>query len=154
MTTATIIDHIMDVMEGSFEPAFREAWNRRQITDALAMPTTHAILIDPEGKSVKDTTSTAAGFVLTRAAAGEEELLLIAVLPEYRGRGLAQRLIEQLFDAAKTRDSERIYLEMRRGNTAIHLYRKLGFKPIGERRNYYRMENGERIDAITFGRSI
>jgi ribosomal-protein-alanine N-acetyltransferase len=63
-------------------------------------------------------------------------------------------LIRLLFEAARSRGIRRIYLEMRRGNPALHLYRKLGFEPIGERPNYYRTANGERIDAITFGRSI
>jgi ribosomal-protein-alanine N-acetyltransferase len=47
-----------------------------------------------------------------------------------------------------------MFLEMRRGNPAINLYQKVGFEPIGERPNYYRLANGERADAITFGRSI
>jgi ribosomal-protein-alanine N-acetyltransferase len=63
-------------------------------------------------------------------------------------------LIEHLFLMARARAITRVYLEMRRGNPAYNLYRKLGFEPIGERRKYYRMANGERIDAITFGRSI
>lgn len=148
------IDHIMEVMEAAFDPAYGEAWNRRQITDALAMPSTHALIVDTEGRLIETGPARPAGFILTRAAPGEEELLLIAVIPEYRERGLGKLLIEKLFEAASTRGSDRIYLEMRRGNPAVHLYSKLGFEPIGERRNYYRMTNGERVDAITFGRSI
>lgn len=148
------IDHIMEVMEAAFDPAYGEAWNRRQITDALSMPSTHAMIVDVDGKVMGNGTSEPAGFVLTRAAPGEEELLLIAVMPHLRSRGLGKILIEKLFEAASERGSERIFLEMRRGNPAYHLYRKLGFEPIGERPNYYRLSNGERVDAITFGRSI
>lgn len=152
------IDHIMAVMEAAFDPAYGEAWNRGQINDALALSNTHALLVDRDGAIVDESGEPngagVAGFVLTRAAPGEEELLLIAVHPDCRGRGLAQTLINQLFAKASERGSERIFLEMRRGNPAVHLYRKVGFKPIGERPNYYRLQNGERIDAITFGRSI
>lgn len=151
---ADTVDRIMTVMEAAFDPAYGEAWNRRQVADALATPNTHAIVIDPDGHPIKHEPGIPAGFVLTRAAPGEEELLLIAVIPGYRAQGLGRVLIEQLFEAARARGSERIFLEMRRGNPAIHLYRKTGFEPIGERRNYYRMANGERIDAITFGRVI
>lgn len=152
---ALLLDGIMQVMEGAFDPAYREAWNRRQVNDALAMPSTHALLIDADGAPARDGRGAApAGFVLSRHAAGEEELLLIAVLPEYRMRGLGQVLIDRLFEAAATRGASRIFLEMRKGNPAIHLYRKVGFEPVGERPNYYRMNDGTRIDAITFARSL
>ena len=154
ITTDDIIDQIMLVMEDAFDPAYGEAWNRRQITDALVMPTTHALLVDPDGLADVQAASEPAGFVLSRAAQGEEELLLIAVRPQFRSRGLGLVLIEKLFEAARQRSSERIFLEMRRGNPAETLYRKVGFKPIGERPNYYRMLDGSRVDAITFGCAI
>lgn len=153
-----LLDRIMAVMEAAFDPAYGEAWNRRQVADALTMPSTHALVVDTNGMLVPPgigpAQATAAGFVLTRHVLDEEELLLIAVSPEMRRHGIGTALIEQLFDAARARGTARVFLEMRRGNPAIHLYRKFGFEPIGERRNYYRMANGERIDAITFARSI
>lgn len=150
-----LVDAIMQVMDAAFDPTYGEAWNRRQVADALAMPNTHALIIDREGAPVEGSNGRApAGFVLTRNGADEEELLLIAVAPEYRGSGLGKALIELLFAAARSRATNRIFLEMRRGNPAEHLYRKSGFEPIGERPNYYRTSDGSRIDAITFGRSI
>ena len=158
------VDRIMQVMEAAFDPTYGEAWNRQQITDALAMPTTRALLVDADGARISGETAhhdsntqaaqTAAGFVLTRKAADEEELLLIAVTPQFRRRGLGEILIQHLFDRARSEGTANIFLEMRRGNPAIHLYEKVGFKPIGERRNYYRLTTGERVDAITFGCTI
>lgn len=153
------IARIMAVMEKAFDPAFGEAWNVRQITDALSMPSTRGLVIDAngtiiDGDSPEDAALPAAGFVLTRQAADEEELLLIAVTPDFRRRGLGESLIQKLFVSARSRGTTRIFLEMRRGNPAIHLYEKVGFKPIGARPNYYRLTNGERVDAITFGCSI
>ncbi|WP_197426271.1 GNAT family N-acetyltransferase [Erythrobacter sp. CCH5-A1] len=146
----------MAVMEAAFDPAYGEAWNRRQVADALAMPSTHALVVDAVGALIPDGPGEAApaGFVLTRHVLDEEELLLIAVMPGARRRGVGAALIEHLFAIARTRGTARVFLEMRRGNPAIHLYHKFGFEPIGERRNYYRMASGERIDAITFARSI
>ena len=156
---APLIARIMQVMEAAFDPTYGEAWNVRQITDALAMPSTRALVVDCEGQTIADDSAqsgaaTPAGFVLTRKAADEEELLLIAVSPEFRRRGIGEALIQQLFKRAKNEGICRIFLEMRRGNPAIHLYEKVGFKPIGERPEYYRTTTGERIDAITFGCSI
>ncbi|NCP12983.1 MAG: GNAT family N-acetyltransferase [Sphingomonadales bacterium] len=153
----------MAVMEAAFDPAYGEGWNRRQVADALTLSSTHAVVVDADGKPILDrddgssgsgASQTPAGFVLTRHVLDEEELLLIAVIPGARRRGVGAALIELLFTAAQMRGVTRIFLEMRRGNPAIELYRKFGFEPIGERRNYYRMANGERIDAITFARSI
>ncbi|MFM7349416.1 MAG: GNAT family N-acetyltransferase [Erythrobacter sp.] len=150
-----LVDGIMAVMEAAFDPAYGEAWNRRQVSDALTLANTHALLVDAEGAPLgPDNAAAPAGFVLTRHVLDEEELLLIAVIPGARRRGVGAALIERLVAAARTRGTARIFLEMRRGNPAIHLYRKLGFVPIGERRNYYRMANGERIDAITFALTI
>ncbi len=152
-----LIDRIMAVMAVAFDPAYGEAWTRRQISEALALPSTHALVVNTNGEPIPEgpgSAATPAGFVLTRHVLDEEELLLIAVVPGARRRGVGAALIEHMCTAARGRGIINIFLEMRRGNPAIHLYRKFGFEPIGERKHYYRMENGERIDAITFGRSI
>ncbi|MEM1194590.1 MAG: GNAT family N-acetyltransferase [Pseudomonadota bacterium] len=149
-----VTDAIMRVMDSAFEPTYGEAWNRRQVSDALALSSTHALLISSKGTLIDANYLDAAGFVLSRHAADEEELLLIAVLPEHRAQGLGQILVDRLFDAASGRGVSRVFLEMRRGNPAVHLYHKLGFRPVGERPKYYKALNGDRIDAITFARSL
>ena len=88
--------------------------------------------------------------VSLRAAPGEEELLLIAVAPEHRGKGLGTRLLHQVLEDARNRGAERVFLEMRFNNPAIELYQKAGFTPIGRRKHYYNLPDGSRIDAITF----
>jgi [ribosomal protein S18]-alanine N-acetyltransferase len=150
-----LLDRIMAVMEVAFDPAYGEAWTRRQVSEALLLASTHALVVDSEGTPIRDSAPAApAGFVLTRHVLDEEELLLIAVAPDARRRGVGAALITHLFEAARARDVTRLFLEMRRGNPAVHLYERFGFEPIGERRNYYRMANGERIDAITFGCTV
>lgn len=154
-----LVSRIMAVMEAAFDPAFGEAWNRRQVTDALTLPSTHALVLDGEGVVIppgtpRDDKREPSGFVLTRQGADEEELLLIAVAPEYRRKGIGAELIRQLFVNSRNRGVSRIFLEMREGNPAVHLYRNAGFEPIGKRPQYYRLADGRRVDAITFGRSI
>ena len=139
----------MGVMEAAFDPAYGEAWTRRQVADALLVQGTHYLLIGADKSDPLEDTP-AAGFALTRGAADEEELLLIAVLPELRGRGIGGVLLRRVIADAHARGATRLFLEMREGNPAETLYRRHGFEPVGRRRNYYRRGNGGALDAITF----
>ena len=147
------LDQLMAVMEAGFDPHWREAWTRQQVENSLVMPHTYAILIDADGASPPKRAD-AAGFVLARKAPGEEELLLIAVRPEARGKGLGRKLIELFTDSARQSGAEQVFLEMRANNPAEGLYRSCGFAPIGQRRDYYRTLSGETLDAITFARKL
>ncbi len=71
-------------------------------------------------------------------------LMNVAIRPEYRRRGMATRLIEELFERAG-RDA-RYTLEVRVSNLpAIAMYEGFGFRSAGRRRRYYH-DNGE--DAL------
>ena len=145
------IDRIMAVMQAAFDPAYGEAWNRRQVSDALALPNTHYLLAGSDGLRPRDE-QPAAGFVMSRGAADEEELLLIAVIPDHRGRGVGTTLLQRFIAAAEERGAARLFLEMRDGNPAESLYRRAGFEPVGRRRNYYRNAAKGPLDAITYAR--
>lgn len=152
MTEERTLDAVMAVMDAAFDPHWREAWSRAQIADSLAMPSTALLLVDAEARPIRD--DTAAAFVLSRQALDEEELLLIAVHPDHRERGVGKRTLLAYIEAAKRRGVRRIYLEMRANNPAHALYRRCGFTPIGTRPRYYRTATGEAIDAITFARHL
>ncbi len=143
------VDHIMEVMEGAFDPAFGEAWTRKQVSDAWVMGNFRHLLLDTD-LQVPDVFGRAAGFTLSREAAGEEELLLIAVLPDFRRMGVASALMERLIADARMRGVTRMFLEMRDGNPAEALYLRHGFEPVGRRPNYYNRGSIAGIDAITF----
>lgn len=147
------LDQIMDVMNAAFEPCWGEAWTRRQVSDSLAFPSTHYTLVNEAGARLAPG-ERAAGFSLVRAAPGEEELLLVAVDPAFRRRGLGAALLRLFAEDAARRGAEKLFLEMRDGNPAADLYRAAGFVPIGRRHQYYRRPDGTRIDAITLGKSI
>ena len=146
------VDRIMAVMQTAFDPEYGEAWNRRQVEDALVMGNTHYLLAGEDGEAPASDAAAGdvAGFTLSRHGFGEEELLLFAVDPRFRRRGIGRRLLERFAAQARTRGARRLLLEMRRGNAAESLYLAHGFRPIGLRPNYYRTLSGPRIDAITF----
>lgn len=147
------LDRIMEVMEAAFDPAFGEAWTRRQVSDSLLMPNTHYLLAGVDGRPPREG-QPAAGFALSRAVLDEEELLLIAVRPEHRGLGVGGALLERFSADAQARGSTRLFLEMREGNKAESLYHHHGFESVGRRRHYYRRGSGNPLDAITFAREL
>jgi ribosomal-protein-alanine N-acetyltransferase len=143
------IDCIMAVMDAAFDPTFGEAWTRRQVEDSLALPGTWYLLANPDGAPPTEKTSVT-GFSMTRGVLDEEEILLIAVIPEFRGKGIGSRLLARTIAAARARGVKRLFLEMREGNPAGSLYHRNGFEPVGRRRNYYQRGSGQALDAITF----
>ena len=145
------LDRIMAVMDAAFDPAYGEAWSRRQVGDALLLPNTFYLLAAPHGDLPNESEPTA-GFVLSRGAADEEELLLLAVDPRYRRQGIGGILIERFAAEAGERGAKRLFLEMREGNSAESLYRRHGFARVGRRRAYYRRGTGAPLDAMTFAR--
>lgn len=147
------IDRLMAIMQAAFDPAYGEAWTRRQIEDALLLGNCfYALIADHGGPPAPG--EAASGFYLSRHGVEEEELLLLAVAPQSRRLGLASKLIDHLAQAAARRGAQRLLLEMRRGNPAEILYTNHGFLPIGERPRYYRTPGGDRLDAVTFCREM
>ena len=147
------LDKIMAVMEAAFDPAYGEAWTRRQVGDALTMRNTFYLLAGTDG-TAPGPGEPAAGFVLSRGAAGEEELLLIAVEPGSRRRGVGRALLERFAKEARGRGVERLFLEMREGNPAEQLYLEFGFIAVGMRKDYYRSARNGPLNAITYAHSI
>jgi len=72
----------------------------------------------------------------------------MGVLPEYRGRGIGQRLLRSCIEKAWTKGITRIELEARADNTAaIALYEKCGFKHEAVKRNAMRFD-GKYFNAV------
>lgn len=79
-----------------------------------------------------------AGFLVTRSAADEVEILNIAVAPQWRRAGLGSRLLKHALEVARAAGAQRVFLEVRESNrAAIALYTRLGFQAAGRRENYY-----------------
>lgn len=147
------LDAIMVVMQEAFDSRYGEAWTRRQVADSLTMPGTRFALSGID-LSQPFTLDHVTGFALTRQVLDEEEILLIAIRPRFRGQGKGKALLQQVIDNARAHSAARMFLEMRDGNPAEHLYRKFGFEKIGHRPGYYRGAVGGPIDAITFAKSL
>ena len=82
---------------------------------------------------------TVAGYVGSQTVLDETDMMNIAVCPDYRRQGIAEKLVDRLVEELKTIGSRALTLEVRASNVpAISLYEKLGFHQVGLRKNYYR----------------
>lgn len=87
----------------------------------------------------------------------EAHITLIAIHPDYQGRGLGQFLLYALLKDAVVRQLERATLEVRvSNNVAISLYQKFGFQVAGRRKGYYQQtdddKSSSREDALILWR--
>ena len=82
---------------------------------------------------------TVTGYVGSQSVLGESDMMNVAVHPDYRRQGIAEKLILRLISALKAKGNYCLSLEVRASNgPAIALYEKLGFVQVGRRPNYYR----------------
>ena len=94
------------------------------------------------------------GFAMGWTAAGDAELLTVAVVPEARRRGVGASLVTSIGVAALVRGAASMHLEVAEDNAAARaLYQKLGYEEAGRRHAYYAGEGGS-IDAIVMRRTL
>ena len=96
-----------------------------------------------------------AGFVLSRLAGGEAEILSIAVAPSRRGRGLARRLLDLHLRRLAGLGVSAVFLEVDEGNDAARrLYARAGFRDVGRRPAYYRHGAESPANALVLRRDL
>jgi ribosomal-protein-alanine N-acetyltransferase len=81
---------------------------------------------------------TMVGFILSRMAAGEAEILSVAIAPAWRGRGFARPLLDLHLRRLAGLGVRAVFLEVDEHNEpACRLYRNAGFSEVGVRKGYY-----------------
>jgi ribosomal-protein-alanine N-acetyltransferase len=123
------------------EAAFKDAWPADMLAFELSHPRA-LLLLASRGEE-----DPPAGYAAFRHAAGEAELLRLAVLPGERRRGIARALIAEGLERLVREGVQVCFLEVRVDNEpAVTLYERLGFARIGRRRGYYQ----DGMDALIF----
>ena len=75
----------------------------------------------------------------------------VAVSPEHRRKGIADRLIRELMTRAGQLELAFVTLEVRESNApAAELYKKHGFVKVGQRKNYYDLPKEDAILMTKF----
>lgn len=141
------VPRLSDLAAEAFDPRYGEGWNGSQLAATLAMPISWAEVFEI-GEQL-------AGFSMNRIAADDAELLLIAVCPAYRRKGIGKALLDAAMASASDRGARHMHLEVRHNNeAAIQLYNEYGFRVIGRRTDYYTGYRGEKYHAITMARYL
>jgi ribosomal-protein-alanine N-acetyltransferase len=83
------------------------------------------------------------GFIISRGADDEAEILSVAVAASARRRGTARRLLNLHKGRLSADGVRRLLLEVDEGNAAArHLYARAGFYEVGRRQGYYQQGPG------------
>ncbi|MEO8115639.1 MAG: GNAT family N-acetyltransferase [Phenylobacterium sp.] len=89
------------------------------------------------------------GMILCRVAAGEVEVLTLAVTPQARRQGVAKALLAAALAAAAKAGAREAFLEVAVDNAAAAaLYAGLGFHRAGYRKGYYDRGAAGLTDAL------
>lgn len=105
-------------------------WSAESVATLLGTPGTLALIAEVAGEP--------AGFILSRAAADEAEILAIGVPPALRRGGIAGRLLDATLVRLGGTGIGRVFLEVAVGNRAARaLYASRGFREVGRRPGYY-----------------
>ncbi len=135
----------LDAIAGLEEAAFHDPWPREMLAYELCHP--YSVLLIAGGLPGDRPGGQPGAYAAFRHAAGEAELLRVAVHPAARRRGLARALLEEGFVRLRLAGIQVCFLEVRVENKpAIALYEGLGFAWVGLRRAYYQ----DGADAMVF----
>lgn len=110
--------------------SFKEPWSKEAYEKEILNPLANYRVITIDDKVVAY-----GGFW---KILDEADINNIAVKKEFRGEGFGKMLMNALIEDAKSQNIKAMTLEVRVTNeSAIALYKKLGFKEAGIRKNYY-----------------
>jgi ribosomal-protein-alanine N-acetyltransferase len=130
----------LDRIEEIERESYPTPWSRSMFAGELAKPSSVCLGAFDTERDVL------VGYLIISRYVDAWHVMNVAVEPSERRRGIAQNLLERLFELTAN-DSRRGYtLEVRVSNeNAIRLYERLGFQARGLRRGYY---TDNREDAL------
>ena len=122
------------------EKSFGEAWNDGMFIDEIKKDYADYFVAEENDEII--------GYGGIWSIYETAELMRIAVVPEFRGRGIAKEIMKAILECASSRGCERMMLEVRQSNvSAQELYKKFGFCQISIRKGYYDGEDAVIMEA-------
>lgn len=130
ITVRRMAESDLDVVSSIEKEVFSDPWSRNAFKIDLDNKLAWPMVAEFEKKVV--------GYSNIYIVAGEVQIGNFAVAPGFRGRGVAKRIMSEIFDKAAENNCHNIFLEVRESNTpAMELYKSYGFVSSGKRKDYY-----------------
>jgi ribosomal-protein-alanine N-acetyltransferase len=128
---------------------FAHSWSAQEFETLLASAAVSGeAAVDPASDDLR-------GFILTRRAADEAEILTIAVDVALRRRGVGRALLANHLSRLPMLGAKKLFLEVEQENAAaIALYARFGFREVGQRPGYYRKNDGTAATALVLRRDL
>jgi len=127
---------------------FPSPWSKASFEEVLTRGYSHAYVT----KGMYQGELRVIGYVCFWIFLDEMHILNLAVHPKFQRQGLGHNLLRYAVNLAEKGGIHRATLEVRESNyMAISLYRKVGFKPVRIKHNYY-MDNRE--DAVVMEKTV
>lgn len=128
---------------------FGRRWNSTEFESLLGDPQVVA------NAAIDAKTRAMSGFVLSRRAADEAEILTLAVAPASRRRGIAGALLAAHLGHLAASGTKILFLEVDADNqAALTLYAGFGFSQVGERKAYYARPEAAGATALIMRRDL
>lgn len=132
--------------------SFRRGWSEPEVEGLLTVRNvvSHCALLQRKlaGRSL-------AGFIMSRLAADEAEILSVAIAKSQQGRGLARDLLTLHLRRLAGLGTHAVFLEVGEENTpATRLYARAGFHEVARRANYYDDGTGRTTTALVLRRDL
>ena len=109
---------------------FSDPWNEASVASELDNPLSLWLVAVAENQVV--------GYVGSQSVLGEADMMNLAVAPDFRRRGIAEKLVDSLIQELNGKGIHSLTLEVRASNqSAQNLYQKIGFQRVGVRPRYY-----------------
>lgn len=120
----------LDALAALEQACFSQPWSREGLAAELTNPQAIFRVAVAQGQVL--------GYVGMHHIVDEGYITNVAVFEQYRGLGVARRLLQELMEYGQKHRLALITLEVRPSNTpAVGLYRSLGFAEVGRRKNFY-----------------
>ena len=105
--------------------------------------------VDPRGRGARPGGRPLRGFILSRLAADEAEILTVAVEAASQGKGVGRALLARTCVRLRTRGRGRCSSRLTRTTRPRwRCIERLGFVKVGERVGYYRRKDGTQVPAV------